>query len=78
MAYVHYNRETIVVLTRDRKPGLHSNSHVWLSKNYGHSFQNRSSLFTLEGGAYALINMFYASPVDDSKVSKSYPGSTLY
>lgn len=67
MAYVHYNRETIVLLTRDRIPGLHSNSHVWISKNYGHSFQNRSSLFTLRNGSSALINMFHVSPVDDSK-----------
>ena len=78
MAYVHYNRETIVVLTRDRIPRLHSNSHVWISKNYGHSFQNRSSSFTLWNGSSALINMFYASPVDDSKVSKSYSARTLY
>ena len=75
MAYVHWagdHRDTIVVLTRDKNPGLHSNSHVWISKDYGHSFVNRTSSFMVSdfSNAYALINMFHASPVDNTKVSE--------
>lgn len=58
------------MLTRDKNPGLHSNSHVWISKDYGQSFVNRTSSFMDVGNAYALINMFYASPVDNTKVSE--------
>ena len=71
MAYVHYNRNTIVVLTRDRNPTLHSNSHVWVSKDYGHTFQNRTASFMVDNNAYALIDMLYPSPVDYTKVSVS-------
>ena len=58
------------MLTRDKNPGLHSNSHVWISKDYGQSFVNRTSSFMDVGNKYALINMFYASPVDNTKVSE--------
>ena len=75
MAYVHWagdHKDTIVMLTRDKNPGLHSNSHVWISKDYGHSFENRTSSFmqSVGGNMYALIDMFYASPVDNTKVCK--------
>ena len=71
MAYVHWagdHRDTIVVLTRDRNPGLHSNSHVWISRDYGNSFVNRTSSFMRTSGSFALIDMFYPSPVDNTKV----------
>ena len=71
MAYVHYNRNTIVMLTRDKNPTLHSNSHVWVSKDYGHTFQNRTASFMVNNSVYALIDIFYASPVDYTKVSVS-------
>jgi len=75
MAYVHWagdHKDTIVMLTRDKNPGLHSNSHVWISKDYGHSFDNRTSSFMQSVGSnmYALIDMFYASPVDNTKVCR--------
>lgn len=76
MAYVHWagdHKDTIVMLTKDKYPGLHSNSHVWISKDYGKSFQNRTASFMQPSGRnmYALISMFYASPVDNRKVSES-------
>ncbi|KAJ7384238.1 Sortilin- receptor [Desmophyllum pertusum] len=72
MAYVHWagdHRDTIVVLTRDRNPGSNSNSHVWISRDYGHSFENRTSSFmrTSGSGHNALIDMFYPSPIDNTK-----------
>jgi len=69
MAYVHWtadSRDTIVVLTRDRNPGLNSNSHVWISRDYGHTFENRTNLF-MHGRRFAVIDMFYASPVNNTK-----------
>ena len=79
MAYVHWagdHRDTIVVLTRDRNPGLQSNSHVWISRDYGHSFVNRTSSFRTPSNAYALIDMFYPSPVDKTRVREGF-GSAL-
>ncbi|XP_078381129.1 uncharacterized protein LOC144663915 isoform X2 [Oculina patagonica] len=70
MAYVHWagdHRDTIVVLTRDRSLGAHSNSHVWISRDYGHTFQNRTSSFMRYPRRYARIDMFYPSPLDNTK-----------
>jgi len=72
MAYVHWagdGRDTIVVLTRDRNPGLNSNSHVWISRDYSRTFENRTNAFKQRNGDFALIDMFYPSPVDNTKVS---------
>lgn len=71
-AYVHWagdHRDTIVMLTRDRHPGVHSNSHVWVSKDYARTFTNLTSSFMTPSNNYARIDMFYASPVDNTKVS---------
>ena len=62
-------RDTIVVLTRDRNPGLNSNSHVWISRDYSKSFENRTADFKQPSGHFALIDMFYPSPIDNTKVS---------
>lgn len=72
LAYVHWagdHRDTIVVLTRDFTPNLHSNSHVWVSKDYGQSFTNLTYMFRIPGrsNAYARVDMFYSSPVDKSR-----------
>lgn len=73
MAYVHWagdHRDTIVVLTRDINPGVNSNSHVWISRDYGHTFVNRTNNFMRDSRRYARIDMFYPSPLDNTKVSK--------
>ena len=62
-------RDTIVVLTRDPNPGPHSTSHVWISRDYSHTFDNRTDDFKQSNGDPALIHMFYASRLDNSKVS---------
>ncbi|XP_029186888.2 sortilin-related receptor-like [Acropora millepora] len=72
LAYVHWagdHRDTIVLLTRDFTPNLHSNSHVWVSKDYGQSFTNLTHMFRIPGrsNAYARVDMFYSSPVDKSR-----------
>ena len=68
-------RDTIVVLTRDRNPGVNSNSHVWISRDYGHTFVNRTNDFKQRNEHdFALIDMFYPSPVDNTKVSKAVGG----
>ena len=75
LAYVHWagdHRDTIVVLTRDRTLTKNSSSHVWVSNNYGVSFRNLTKLFTLpdtNNGTFARIDMFYSSPVDNTRVS---------
>lgn len=72
MAYVHWagdHRDTIVVLMRDRYPGPHSNSHVWISRDYGQTFQNRTSSFMVDSNNFARIDLFYASALDKTKVS---------
>ena len=72
-AYVHWagdHSDTVVVLTRDRTPTASSTSHVWVSKDYIKlSVENRTSDFNLTDGNAALISMFYASPVDNQRVS---------
>ncbi|XP_068685724.1 uncharacterized protein [Montipora foliosa] len=73
LAYVHWagdHRDTIVVLTRDRTLTKNSSSHVWVSNNYGVSFRNLTKLFTLpdtNNGTFARIDMFYSSPVDNTR-----------
>ena len=72
LAYVHWagdHRDTIVVLTRDKNPRANSNSHVWVSKDYARTFTNMTSSFMVSRNSYALIDMFHASPVDNTKVS---------
>ncbi|EDO45218.1 predicted protein [Nematostella vectensis] len=70
MAYVHWagdSKDTIVVLTRDPNPGPRSTSFVWISKDYGRSFSNYTSLFNQSSGSIASITLFYASPVDNNR-----------
>ena len=72
MAYVHWagdGRDTIIVLTRDRPSVVNSYSHVWISRDYGRTFENRTNSF-MHGRRFAMIDMFYASPVNNMKVSE--------
>ena len=72
LAYVHWagdGRDTIVVLTRDINPNDKSNSRVWISRDYSRTFQNRTGNFTQTNGGLAVIDRFYASPIDNTKVS---------
>lgn len=71
MAYVHWsgdNRETVVVLTRDRTIRASSKTAVWISRDYAQTFQNYTKQFKLTSGSVAQISLFYASPIDKSKV----------
>lgn len=70
MAYVHWagdGRDTIVVLTLGNNPNDHSN--VWISRDYSRTFQNRTGDFTQPNGGLAVIDSFYPSAVDNTKVS---------
>ena len=63
-----------MVLTRDIHPGANSNSHVWISRDYGKSFENRTRSFMRDASHFARIDTFYASPVDNTKVSNDKVG----
>lgn len=65
------HRDTIVVLMRDPIPTARSNSHVWISRNYGQSFVNRTGSFRTSKG-FARIDMFYPSPLDNTRVSEGW------
>ena len=65
------HRDTIVVLMRDPIPTAQSNSHVWISRNYGQSFVNRTGSFRTSNG-FARIDMFYPSPLDNTRVSEGW------
>ena len=71
-AYVHWagdHSDTIILLTRDQNPNAHSTSHVWISKDYNKlTVENRTADFNLSDGKAALINLFYASPVNNQRV----------
>lgn len=56
---------------RDPIPTARSNSHVWISRNYGQSFVNRTGSFRTSNG-FARIDMFYPSPLDNTRVSEGW------
>lgn len=71
MAYVHWsgdNRETVVVVTRDRTMTASSTSAIWISRDYAKTFQNYTTKFKLSNGSIAQISLFHASPVNKTKV----------
>ncbi len=64
--------DVVVALTRDLEPTNSSNSSVWLSYDYGKTFQLK--VLKLNSTHNATIDKFYNSPVYNSHVSIYFIG----
>ena len=52
----------IFVLARSQKMDLNANSKVYISKDYGKTFEEKSELFQIQNGTNAVIAKFYHHP----------------
>lgn len=52
----------IFVLARSQKMDLNANSKVYISKDYGKTFEEKSQLFQIQNGTNAIIAKFYHHP----------------
>ena len=58
--------DTVVVLSRDINPKADSTSYLYISNNYGITYQNKSHLLKFTKGGVtknAVIEIFYSSPL---------------
>jgi len=68
--------DVILCLARDSprlvSPSISQPSSVYISYDYGNTFENKTENFTLEGKGYASLEKFFIHPKYNSHVSKFY------
>jgi len=67
--------DVIICLARDSPrlfPASINQSSVYISYNYGNSFENKTENFRVKGNGYASLEKFFIHPKYNSHVSKFY------
>jgi hypothetical protein len=74
--------DVIICLARDSPrlipASINQPSSVYISYDYGNSFENKTELFRMKGKVYASLEKFFIHPKYNSHVSKFYMMMIMY